>query len=72
MGARARAYVEETHTARAYASAIVAAGDRAIATRPLANLTTGLSQRLERLGLASDRRVQTRLADTVFELLGTD
>jgi glycosyltransferase involved in cell wall biosynthesis len=72
LGARAKEYAETIHTPLAYGAAIVAAGERAMAARPLADLTAGLAQRLDRLGLAGDRQVQATLADTVFDLLGPE
>jgi glycosyltransferase involved in cell wall biosynthesis len=69
LGARARAYVEEQQTAGAYADAIAAAAERALATRPRVVTAMTLGDRAERAGLRSDTLVRDLLAATIDELV---
>jgi hypothetical protein len=72
IGARARAYVEDHHTAAAYADAIAAAAERALATRPRVQTARDLGDRAERAGLGSDTLVLDLLARTIDELVVGD
>jgi len=72
IGARARTYVEAHHTAAAYADAIAAAAERALATRPRVQTARDLGDRAERAGLGSDTLVLELLAATIDELVVGD
>jgi glycosyltransferase involved in cell wall biosynthesis len=71
-GIRARAFVEDRHTAPAYADALAAASERATANRPRMAMVRALAARAERAGLGGDAIVREILAAVVDELARDD
>lgn len=67
-GERARDYVLESRSGAAYASALLDAGEHALATRPLAYLNADLGARLRRLGLDQEPTVVNAVTDLAFDL----
>src|SRR5262249_27007842 len=71
-GVRARTYVEEHHTPAAYADAIAAAAERALAARPRVVTAPTLGARAARAALRSDAVVRDLLAATIEDLVVGD
>ena len=67
-GERARSYVLASRSGAAYATAILAAGERALATKPFSHLSADLGRRLRRLQLHQERAVVDAASDIAFEL----
>lgn len=67
-GERSRDYVLATRTGTAYATAILAAGERALAAKPASYLRTDLGARLRRLDLHREPAVLETVADLAFDL----
>lgn len=67
-GGRGRDYVLDSRSGAAYASALLDAGDRALAARPAAHLAADLGMRLRRLGLHDEPHVINAVSDLAFEL----
>jgi glycosyltransferase involved in cell wall biosynthesis len=67
-GERARDYVLGSRSGAAYAAALLDAGELALATKPLAYLSTDLGSRLHRLGLHQEPAVVNAVTDLAFDL----
>jgi len=67
-GARGRDYVLNSRSGAAYATALLAAGDRALSALPRAHMTADLGERLRRLGLHREPAVLEAAADIAFDL----
>ncbi len=67
-GERGRDYVLATRSGEKYAQALLGAGARALATRPLAHLSPDLAARLRRLDLHGEPAVVSAVTDLAFEL----
>ncbi|MEP7018614.1 MAG: glycosyltransferase [Actinomycetota bacterium] len=67
-GERARDYVLASRSGAAYAAALLDAGERALATKPLAYLNADLGARLRRLGLHQEPAVLNAVTDLAFDL----
>lgn len=67
-GARGRDYVLNSRSGAAYATALLAAGDRALSALPRAHMTTDLGERMRRLGLHKEVAVLDAAADLAFDL----
>jgi glycosyltransferase involved in cell wall biosynthesis len=70
IGERARAYVEEHHTAPAYADAIAAGAERALGAKPRIETAVALAARLERAGLQQDQLMLDVCSDAYGDLFG--
>jgi glycosyltransferase involved in cell wall biosynthesis len=68
IGARAKEFVEAHHTPSAYADAMAAAAERALATRPVVTTAVALARRLDRAGLAGDELMRGLVANGIEEL----
>jgi len=67
-GARGRDYVLASRSGSAYAAALISAGERALAAKPLVHLNTDLAARLHRLGLNEEQAVVDAVTDLTFDL----
>ena len=67
-GERARDYVIGSRSGAAYAAALLDAGERALAAKPLAYLSADLGARLHRLGLHKEPAVVNAVTDLAFDL----
>ena len=67
-GERARDYVLGSRSGAAYAAALLAAGELALATKPLAHLSADLGTRLRRLDLHQEPAVVNAVTDLAFDL----
>jgi len=67
-GERARNWVLDSRSAAGYAAALLAAGERALATKPLAHLSADLGTHLRRLGLQKEPAAVQAVSDLAFEL----
>jgi glycosyltransferase involved in cell wall biosynthesis len=72
LGQRGNRWVRTTRSGEAYAGALLAAADRALAARPLANLAIDLAARLELLGLQDEAAIVENVADLAFELFDVE
>ena len=68
LGEHARDYVLRSRSGAAYAAALLEAGERALATKPLAHLSADLGAHLRRLGLQKEPAVVEAVSDLAFEL----
>ena len=71
-GKRARDYAMESRSGATYAAALLEAGERALATKPLAHLSADLGARLRRLDLQQDPAVVNAVTDLAFDLFDLD
>jgi glycosyltransferase involved in cell wall biosynthesis len=67
-GQRARDYALVSRGGSAYASALLDAGERALASKPVVHLTDDLSGRLRRLGLDQELAIVGAVSDIAFEM----
>ena len=67
-GERARDYVLQTRSGSAYASALLKAGELALAARPFSHLSIDLAARLSRLDLHHEQVVVDAVTDLAFDL----
>ncbi len=67
-GERARDYVLTTRSGSAYASALLLAGERALASKPRAHLVQDLGTHLRRLGFDKDPAVLERVTELAFDM----
>lgn len=67
-GARGRDYVLASRSGSAYAAALISAGEKALAAKPLVHLNADLAARLHRLGLNEEQAVVDAVTDLTFDL----
>lgn len=67
-GERARDYVLTSRSGAAYATALLEAAERALASKPRVHLAQDLGMHLRRLGLGDERAVVERVTDLAFDM----